>query len=672
MRQCKRGRRGHLWLAALAAVLCATQAAATKAWAGEGNDSSAETPSATALIDAMLEGAPSPPSQGEAKGGSPASDAVYLRRVSLDLTGVLPTPEEVRQFSEDADPQKRQRVIDELLASEAYARNWARYWRDVMAFRATDQRARLALPALENWLAEQFATNVGWNKIAAELVTGIGNVQENGNTFLVLSHAGQPVELAAEISRIFLGIQIQCAQCHDHPYDQWKREQFHELAAFFARVRVQRTGSPLAQLGRPQQLLERFDDDKDGKLTVEEFPERFRNDVRRAFPRADRDRDKALSRQELQVLLRQGGRGFAVVSADQASGPLAPFNRPQQLLARFDADKDGKLTVEEAPERLRPVLERVLRRADRDGDRSLSLEELQAIRQQLARRGQGGREYRMPDLNNPQAPGTQMDPVFFVNGVSPGPGKADLERRRTLAEYLTASENPWFARAFVNRVWSALMGWGFYEPVDDLGPGRDPQYPEVLDALAEGFVANGYDVKWLIGTIARTAAYQRDAQPPATALESAAVCPSRLRADQLFDALEASLGGLNGNEREVAARRRGAGARNQFQELFGFDPSTPAEELTDSIPQALFLMNSPLLARRISARGNTTLGQLLRNSADDTEVIRQLYLRVLAREPAAAELERCRQYLDDVQDRREGFEDILWCLLNSTEFRLKH
>jgi hypothetical protein len=671
---CKHGFGRQLHPVALVVAFCAALTGGLATLRADERTDGAVAPASlqtalSARIDASL--------QGQSSQELVADDAVFLRRVSLDLTGVLPAPDEVRRFSEDTDPQKRERVVDKLLSSEAFARNWARYWRDVIAYRATDQRARRAAPALENWLTEQFKGNVGWDQIATELVTASGDIQENGQTYLVLAQMAQPVELAAETSRIFLGIQIQCAQCHDHPYDQWKREQFHQLAAFFSRVRIQRTGSPIAQLGPPQQMLKDLDADGDGKLTVDEFPQQFREFVRRVLPRADRDRDQALSRQELQVVRQQGGRSFQVVSTDQPRGPLAQFSRPQQLLKRFDADGDGRLSVEEVPEgRLRQFLERALRRADRDKDNALSLAELQTIRRQLARGGRGGREHRMPDLKNPQAPGTLMHPVFFVSDASPGEGKPDRERRGALAEYLTGPENPWFARAFVNRVWAALMGWGFYEPIDDLGPGRDAEYPEVLDALAEGFVDRGYDVKWLFATIACTQAYQQGAQPASTALESGVVCPSRLRSDQLYDSLESALGGLGGGGRQgrraAAARRRGGGVRAQFEELFGFDPSTPTEELADSIPQALFLMNSPLLNRRISARGNTTLGQLLRNSASDDEVIEGLYLHVLAREPSEAEWKQCREYLGEVEQRSEGFEDLLWCLLNSTEFRLKH
>ena len=87
-------------------------------------------------------------------------------------------------------------------------------------------------------MTEQLHNGVSWDKITTELITATGNVREEGQTALIFAHQGNAEEIAAEASRIFLGIQIQCANCHDHPTDEWKREQFHQLAAFFPRVRV--------------------------------------------------------------------------------------------------------------------------------------------------------------------------------------------------------------------------------------------------------------------------------------------------------------------------------------------------------------------------------------------------------------------------------------------------
>ena len=171
-------------------------------------------------------------------------DATFLRRVWLDIVGDIPTPEHVTAFLLDPAPDKRERVVRELLDDPQYGQNWARYWRDVILLRRLEDRAAIVSNALVVSLTEKFNQNEPWDKIAAEFITATGDAKENGTTAIQLAQDGRTEETAAEMSRIFLGIQIQCCQCHDHPYDSWKREQFHEFAAFFPRIAVRPVLSP--------------------------------------------------------------------------------------------------------------------------------------------------------------------------------------------------------------------------------------------------------------------------------------------------------------------------------------------------------------------------------------------------------------------------------------------
>ena len=176
------------------------------------------------------------------KGSKPAplvNDADFLRRITLDLAGRIPTPDKIRSFEADRSSEKRTLVAERLLANRDFSNNWAAYWRDVVFSRATDQRAVPFQIVFERWLADQFAAETSWADITRDILTATGDVRENGATGLLMAHQGDPEELVGEASRIFLGIQIQCANCHDHPSDAWSREQFHELAAYFPRVRVQ-------------------------------------------------------------------------------------------------------------------------------------------------------------------------------------------------------------------------------------------------------------------------------------------------------------------------------------------------------------------------------------------------------------------------------------------------
>lgn len=174
-------------------------------------------------------------------------DEAFIRRASLDLTGKVPSPQKIRQFAADSSPDKRSRLIDELLETKDYARKWARYWRAVVFHDSAANKNRVNPQSLEDWLAGQFEKNVRWDEIVAEMVSATpkrkkqklpnGKTdygQDYGPNNFVLANENKAPEVASATARIFMGISIQCAECHDHPFDQWKREQFHELAAFFS------------------------------------------------------------------------------------------------------------------------------------------------------------------------------------------------------------------------------------------------------------------------------------------------------------------------------------------------------------------------------------------------------------------------------------------------------
>jgi hypothetical protein len=288
----------------------------------------------------------------------------------------------------------------------------------------------------------------------------------------------------------------------------------------------------------------------------------------------------------------------------------------------------------------------------------------------------------MPDLDDPTAQGTLMRPAFFVTGQHLDVGASDQDRREALARWITSERNPWFAKAIVNRMWGELIGQGFYEPIDDLGPDHQPAAPKTLELLTSEFVAHDYDLKWLFRTITATQVYSRQSRsrPQPGQDRIASVCPQPLRADQLFTAIYTALGVDENNTPGNHAAQQAPGPyraqrtpRGQFAQVFGYDPSAPRDESTASIAQALFMMNAPPLARAIAMNtapgaASGALGTLLAKTNNDDEVIVELYLRCLAREPRDGELKSCRQYLAEVKNRREAFEDIVWALLNSTEF----
>ena len=490
------------------------------------------------------------------------SDAMFLRRAWLDLVGDIPTPEHVTAFLLDPAPNKRERVVADLLKNPQYGQNWARYWRDVVLSRRLEDRAAIVANPLVVKLTEQFNENEPWDKIAAEFITATGDVRENGATAIHMAQDGRTEETTAEISRIFLGIQIQCAQCHDHKTDRWTREQFHELAAFFPRIAVRPVQSPTK-------------------------------------------------------------RSFEVIADDRPEGRRRP-----------NPDAEG-------------------------------------------RRGQP--EHYMPDLDDPAAPGTRMQPEFFLTSAKLSFGTPDSERRGTVAKWMT--DSPWFATAFVNRMWAELVGEGFYEPIDDIGPDREPTAPKAVEFLSNGFAESGYDIKWLLRVICATEAYQRESRPrrETDGTPFLANVAQPLRSDQLFNAL---LTAADIEETERPLNRRGRprpeamgpygrapSIRQGFEVAFGYDPSDPRESVTSSIPQALALMNGVRLNLAVRAIGSeTVLGRMLDEIDDDGALVDELYLRTLSREPTENEHDAAMEFCQSTKNRAAVFEDLFWALLNSSEF----
>ena len=550
------------------------------------------------------------------------NDDTFLRRVSLDLTGTIPTPNQVTDFALDPDPLKRQKLIDRLLASEGYADIWASYWREVIFSRATEARARIMQDLFESWMKDQLTRNVGWDKITTELLTATGSTKEDGDVALIYAHTGEAEELAAETARIFLGIQIQCANCHNHPYEKWTREDFHQFAAFFPRIQVRPDPTDLGT--------------------------------------------------------------FLVKSADNLAGRegMRQNSTPAEAFARMDQNKDGKVTKTEVAKVkfLADRFDQILALGDTNKDGAMSKEEFEKVpRPDANQPGRGSAEHYMPDLDNPTAEGKLMQPVFFVNHAKIKTGTEDMDRRQTLAKFVTARNNPAFAKAFVNRIWAEMIGEGFTDTIDDMGPGHDPQAAAVLDTLATDFVASGYDIQWLYRTIANTHAYQRQLKSASTGEGAfAAASPTRLRSDQIYNSLvvilgegivpQASRGGMGGG---AAQRFANQGGRKGFGQLFGFDPSTPQADIIGTVPQALFLMNQGMLNNATRAAGRTRLVTLLGQNKDDRDALSELYLLVLSREPSKTEVEVNQAYIQSVGNRSEAFEDILWGLLNSSEFITK-
>jgi hypothetical protein len=463
-----------------------------------------------------------------------ADDGEFLRRASLDLVGRIPTAAEARDFLDDPNPAKRTALVDRLLESPAYAARAVVLWRQLLLPDSGDQRA-VAANGFEAWLTRKVDEDAGYDRIIREILA-VKLVERDGQAMATAqveptpaafytAKGGKPETIAADSARAFLGIRLECAQCHNHPFAKWKREEFWGYAAFFA--------------GVPRQA------DDDGNL-----------------PRTGRD--DALKR-ELTI--------------------------------------PGTSTVVKA----------------------INLD--------------------------------HSAPVF----------RPRAETREILAEWITAPENPYFARAAVNRTWARFLGYGLIDPVDDLDASADEAMVNLLGEIARDFRDHRYDLKYLIRAITATRAYNLSSAVAAgesTPPPDFARMPVRgLSPAQFIDSWTQA----TGNDLEAD--------RARFLELFA-DRDEPPTESQTSILQALTLMNGEFLEKATNPETGDVLGAIAGAPYLDTAGrVQILYLAALTRRPHPEELARVVAYIDrhpEGPERAQALADAFWALLNGPEFRVNH
>jgi hypothetical protein len=453
-------------------------------------------------------------------------DAEFFRRVHLDLAGRIPSLTEIRDFLDDDRPNKRQLWVDRILQADAddssyrdaYVSHFSRVWRSWLLAQ-TNQAAQFRQPALESWLGNRLKANVGYDRLVRELLTQPlgGNQGDSSAAVFYQANEFKPENLAGSAARLFLDVKLECAQCHNHPFDKWTRTQFWQFAGFFTDVTQQ---------------------------------------------------------------ARQGKGG-----------------------------KPGEIKI--------PMQDKVVQ-------------------------------------------------ARFLDGKEPN-WKDNTSTRATLAEWMTTKDNPFFARAVVNRMWKYFFGVSLASPPDGADENDHAEHKELLEDLARQLAAHDYDLKFLIRAIVASEAYQRTSavsHPSQKTPHTFARMPLRgMSPEQLFDSLAVA------TEYEDNPRP----ARGRFLTEFAAQ-----EEKTDyqtSILQALYLMNNEFIADRTSLETNRTLATLAAQRTSTARKIESLYLVVLSRKPRAAESERFVQYVEKDApggDAKKALADVFWVLLNSPEFLLNH
>ncbi|HEX5268934.1 MAG TPA: DUF1553 domain-containing protein, partial [Gemmataceae bacterium] len=273
-------------------------------------------------------------------------------------------------------------------------------------------------------------------------------------------------------------------------------------------------------------------------------------------------------------------------------------------------------------------------------------------------------------------------PAKFFQGEKPRlePG---APYRPVLADWVASPKNKFFARAMANRTWGQLFGRGIVNPVDDLRDDNVPSHPELLQELADAFAASGFDLKFLVKAICLSETYNRTSRPVAgnetDVMLFSHVAVKPLTPEQLYDSLEVVLGsarearggrggkGQGGKPQQGAKKGLGAGPREQFIAFFATDDNALATEYHAGIPQALRLMNAPQMNNAAAFAAAHTRG------AAPPEAVEHLYVATLSRRPTAAETARLTAYVEKHKSEpRQAYGDVVWALLNSSEFALNH
>ncbi len=461
-----------------------------------------------------------------------ADDGTFLRRVTLDLTGRLPTPDAVTTFLADSRTNKRETLVDALLQSDEFNEYWTLQLAKLLRIGGKERNTQGAL-VYHQWLSEQIRGGVGYDQMARSVILATGDSHEVGPANFYRTVDG-PREQAEFMSELFMGARLRCANCHNHPLDKWTQDDYHGLAAIFAKMETEQ-----------------------------------------------------------------------IVRVKPSGEVIHPATREKAV---------------------------------------------------------------------PRIPGDQFLPADVADG------------RIELVDWLTDSDNPYFAKVIVNRLWKAMMGRGLVEPVDDFRSTNPATHPELLTTLADDFVEHGYDLRRTLRRIALSEAYARSSNAfPENKSDDrfySHALQKPLAPEVLADAISDVIGvpDAYGNEPE--------GTRA----VSLFNPNTESDALdilgrcsrevscetsiaaTDGLQRKLHLFNGALLNARIGVDGSR-LNKLMSTGKSPMEIVTEFYLTALSRQPTDTEQKFWKQHIDvnaSSNSQRTVLEDMVWSLLTCNEFVNNH
>lgn len=589
------------------------------------------------------------------------TDEEFVRRVFLDLVGMIPTPAEVKVYLTDKDPEKRAKLVEYLLKDPRYGTHWAAGWGDLLREHSNGRgREGTLRGSYREWIKDALNANLPYDKFVTELITATGRADQNGAVNFYLRDENDRVETANNVSNVFMGTRMSCAQCHDHPFDKWEQKDFHSLLSFLdPRTSVQQdVVATLANMKQARGLP------KDMAEIIKPYIERAEKEL----TNADKTAEGAPGGMQMGTERVGGNKGKPLRKGDQ-TGLMQELNKEvESKLGKEKADRFRQLL---GNNQIRKVVERPV------GD------------------------YRMPaegdSADARRKSGEIVAPIFPWNpGQQAGPRDS---RREDLSKYLVASRQ--FATVQVNRLWSKLLGRGIVHPVDDFREKNPPTHPELLSYLTDEFIKNKFDSKHIIKLIMSSSTYDRSSKPTKLNKEDTTLYSHarlrRMTAEQLFDSILMATGrteGLKdlgrklemeiGGDAPPARRARAEGSegswafyqptpsRNgQFMNLFNQpdrEQITIERDETGSISQALELLNGGTINGAVVVKPGTLAYALLEAKKDGTAIATELYLATLSRYPSPAELGLAKTVLKGNPPASDAVEDFQWALLNTREF----
>ncbi len=485
-----------------------------------------------------------------------STDAEFLRRVSLDLVGVIPDYEETIAFLDSKEADKRDKLIEKLLDDPRFARHQADVWDMVLFGRNPPGYETQRREGFQTWLRSRFEKNIPYDQWAGELLRAEGTSAENGALYLA-QWRNAPEDAIEAVTQTFLGVQLQCARCHDHPFEEWKQLDFYGMAAFLARLDVvtvaQKGNQPIFAIG-----------------------ERNLGEVRFTGPVKD----------------------------------AKPGDKGQPVKPKF-------LLGEELPESPLP---------------------------------KDFKEERFAEKKMPPKP--------------------KFSRKDALAEWVTKSDNPFFARSIANRVWAQFMGRGLVHPIDNMSASNKASHPELLDCITKELIAHKFDLKWYIRELVSSNAYQLSGkgtgEPMPEWFQHARSRP--LSAEELVESWQVATGYLTAEianpKKAETDRFRPIGSGYVIQ-FFG-NPITGTGDFQGGLREHLYLNNGPL-GSMIGGKG--ALAEFVSDAKKPVaDRVERLFLMTLNRRPAADEVKKFSAYLTEGNPASEA----VWVLITCSEFRFNH